>query len=220
MGRELDITYQPAFPRILLLLLVGALVVAGCDRGEVDPETTTTSSSDVSTTVSPTTAPGETTTTQAGPNLGQSCIHEEREVTIAVRYPDGWHSDRGDAATPCSAFDPEPFQLQRGTEYPPDLAVVVRVEPVSFERASRRGAAKVEDERRTQIDGRQAVRLQVVSTGEGLRPEGERSIQWVVDGGDERSILAHTSEVEGNDFEESQRVLDDMVAAFDIQPRR
>lgn len=213
-------TGRPGFPQILLTFLVGALVVAGCDRGgEVDPPTTTTSSTSTSTTVPTTTAPGETTTTKAGAELGQSCVHEEREVTIVVRYPAGWHSN-GEGATPCSAFDPEPFQLRRGTEYPPDLAVVVRVEPVTFERASRPDAEQVDDERRTQVDGRDAVRLQVVSSGEGLRPAGERSIRWVVDGGAGRSIIAHTSDVEGNDFEESQRVLDEMVAVFDIQPRR
>lgn len=198
--------------------LVVCLSLAACSGDGDDamaPATTTTTTTTPTTTASATDA--TTTTTEAGPRLGQSCTHEERGVTIEVRYPDGWHSDDGDAAVACSAFDPDPFQLRRGTEYPPDLAVVVSVEPLPFERASQASSDRVEDAQRAEVAGRQAVRLEVVSTGEGLRPAGERSVRWVIDGGAERSIIAQTSDVEGNDFPHSRRVLDAMVRAFTIR---
>lgn len=211
----------PCLPRrvrrpVSTLTLAAGLFVAACngDGNQVgDPTTTTTTTPETTTT-----REGGTTTPTATPGFGQSCTHEERGVTIVVRYPDEWHVNEGDGFA-CSAFDPDPVQLRPATEYPADLAVVVRVEPVSFERASQPDAVVIEDEHRTEVDGRRAVRLEVISTGEGLRPSGERSVRWLVDAGPERSIVAHTSQVEGNDFETSKRVLDEMVRAFGVQPR-
>lgn len=202
--------------RAIALACTLALAVAGCGGGDDDgaaPGTSTTSST--TTTVATTT--GEPTTTTSAVRLSQTCEHEERGVTVVVRYPEGWSvNDNPDTA--CSAFDPEPFELERGTEYPADLAVILRVEPVSVERASDPRTERIEDRREARIDGRRAVRLDVVSTGEALRPAGQRTIRWVIDAGDDRAVLAHTSDVEGNDFERSTEVLDEMVQALEITP--
>lgn len=190
------------------------------DRAGTTTTTSTTSSTATSTPADRTTTTGaETTTTDrgAGIALDASCTHEERGVTVVIRYPQDWHTNEGDATVPCSAFDPEPVRLERATEFPPDLGAVVRVEPVAFDRASRPSTDRIEGERREEVDGRQAVRLEVVSTGEGLRPAGERSVRWVIEAGPDRSIIAHTSDVEGNDFEASTQVLDAMVRSFSIR---
>lgn len=207
------------------LVVAAALVLAACgdDDDAVDTATTTLGDDTTTTTdrdgTTTTTDRDGTTTTAGGAALDQSCTQTDRDVRVTIRYPEGWHVNDGDAATACSAFDPESFELQRGTQYPSDLAAVVRVEPVSFERASNPDNARVEDRQTAQVDGRQAVRLRLVWTGEGLRPEGERAVQWVVDAGNERVIIAQTSQVEGNDFERSTQVLDQMVRSFDIEPR-
>ncbi|MFP5318831.1 MAG: hypothetical protein ACLGI2_11150 [Acidimicrobiia bacterium] len=150
--------------------------------------------------------------------LTQRCNHDERDVWVDVQYPQGWHVNSGDAAVPCTAFDPDPVQISPGTEFPRELAVVVRVEPQSFDRATDPDGLRVESERALTVDGRQAVRQTVVSTGEGLGPAGLRSLRYLIDAGAERVVIAATYDVAGNDFSRSVEVLDEMVAAFDLTP--
>jgi len=176
-----------------------------------DDETATTSTAGGTSTPS--------TTRGDRPALTLSCTHQEREVRVVVRYPEGWHTNSDAGVVPCSAFDPEPFQLRPGTEFPPELAVVLRVEPIDFGRASAVAGTRVEDESRMTIDGRSAVRQEVIATGIGLAPAGQRSVRYVVDAGAGRSVVATTSDVEGNDFSVSTSVLDAMVTTFDIDPR-
>lgn len=189
-------------------------MVACGDDDEVT-STTSSSSSTTSTTISST----STTAADDGPALAQSCRHEERDVRIVVRYPENWHVN-GEGTSPCTAFDPQPVNVRQGTEFPLDLAVVVRVEPVAFGTASQRSGLRVEEETRLQVDGRDAVRFEGTSTGGPMAQEGQRSIRYVVDAGEERSIIATTWQVEGNDYETSKTVLDRMVNAFDIEPRK
>lgn len=189
--------------RFLAATSAAALTVAGC--GDDDGATTTTT----------TTTPGE-----QGPSLTQSCAHQERDVRIVMRYPEGWHANDGDGVVTCTAFDPDPVDLRPGTEFPLDLAVVLRVEPVAFERASIAAGLRVENERRMTTDGRRAIRQEAVSTGSALLPEGLRMVRYVIDGGVERSIIATTNDVDRNDFPASVQVLDAMVSAFDIDPRK
>ncbi len=159
-----------------------ALMVACGDDDEITSTSTTSSTSSTSTTMSST----STTALDDGPRLAQSCTHEERDVRIVVSYPENWYVN-GEGASPCSAFDPQPVNLRQGTEFPLDLAVVVRLEGASL--------------------------------GGPITSEGQRSVRYVIDAGDQRSIIAITWDVEGNDFEMSKKVLDRMVNAFDIEPR-
>ncbi len=205
--------------RLAPAVLVAAVGTAGCggDDDEAAPATSTSTSTTAATTTlsRPTTS---TTTGGEGVELTQSCSHDERGVRVLVRYPDGWHVN-DEPVQPCSAFDPEPFELQVGSEFPRTLAVVLRVEPVGFDAAAAATGSRVEAERRFDVDGRQAARQEVVTTGEGLDPAGVRSTRYVIDGGAGRSILATTYDVEGNDFERSVEVLDAMTAAMEIEPR-
>lgn len=198
--------------RYLAAVILAAAVMVGCGGGddEAAPTTTTTTT---------TTSTTSTTSADQRPSLAQSCTHQDRDVRILVRYPQNWHVNDGGEVLACTAFDPDPIELRAGTEFPPDLAVVVRVEPVGFDRASGGAGTRVEGERRMTIDGRQAVRQEVVATGAGLEPAGRRSVRYVVDGGQDRSAIATTFDVEGNDFTRSVEVLDAMVAAWDVHPR-
>lgn len=187
------------------------LMAAACGDDDDEAATTTT------TTTTPTTT---TSTVDDGDvALTQSCTHEDRDVRIIVRYPEGWYAADGHGLQSCTAFDPEPIELRPGTEFPRDLGVVLRVEPVAFARAATGAGRSIEDERTLTLDGRTAVRQEAVTTGEGLGPAGLRLVRYVVDGGTDRSIIATTHDVEGNDFSRSTEVLDAMAAAFDIDPR-
>lgn len=152
-----------------------------------------------------------------GPRLTRLCTHQARGVTVTVRYPDGWHTNES-SAQPCSAFDPEPFTLEPETQYPRDLAVIMQVEPLGFEAASSASGVRIQSERATTIDGRQAVRQVVVTTGEALGPAGQEATRYVIDAGTERSILAYSYNVAGNDYGRSVEALDAMANAFAIDP--
>lgn len=195
--------------RWLVAVAVWALLTGAACGGDDETAATTSTTESTSTT--------STTTAEDRPALMQSCTHEEREVRIVVHYPEGWHTNGDAGVVPCSAFDPDPFELRPGTEFSPELAIVLRVEPVDFERAS--AAGRVEEESTMTVDGRGAVRQEAVATGMGLEPAGQRSLRYVIDGGAGRSVIVTTSAVEGNDFSVSTSVLDAMVAAFDIDPR-
>jgi len=149
-------------------------------------------------------------------NLTQSCTHEERGVTVNVRYPQGWHAN-DPAVQACTAFDPEPFTLQPNTQIPRDLAVLLFVEPLGFDQAVNPTGLRVDEQRSLTVDGRRAVRQVVTTTGEGLGPAGQQATRYVIDGGTDRSILATTWNVAGNDYGENVQVLDAMAGAFDIQ---
>ncbi len=164
------------------------------------------------------TMPSSVTTT-TGDNrieLARSCVHEERGVRVEVRYPQGWHVNNDDVQ-PCSAFDPEPFHLRPGTEFPRDLAVVLYVEPLAFDQLTSHTGVQVQAERPMTIDGRRAVR-QVVTAGGALPSPHRTSTRYVVDAGTERSIVATTFHVEGNDYERSVETLDAIVGTFEIEP--
>ncbi len=148
-------------------------------------------------------------------SLTRSCTHQDRGVTVTVRYPRGWHVN-DPSVQPCSAFDPQPFSIEPGTEYPRDLAVVLRVEPVAYDQASTPTGLRLEGERSVTLDGRRAVRQEVVTTGQGLGPGGREATRYVVDAGPDRSIIASTYRIEGNDYGHSVAVLDAMARELAI----
>lgn len=209
--------------RAVAIGLTAALATAACGGDDDDAATTTTTSiSTTSTTAVPRTSSSSTTSTTTGDQgsrLTQSCTLQDRDVRIVVGYPEAWHVNTGEPAPRCTAFDPDPIDLRRGTELPRDLAVVLRVEPIAFARASTADGVRVERESRTTIDGRTAVRQEVVTTGEGLGPPGQRSLRYIIDAGADRSIIISTWDVEGNDFADDSEVLDAMATALDIEPR-
>ena len=207
-------------PRMASVALAAAIALAGCG-GDDDASTPATSTSTPTTAAAttPSSSTTSTTTGDEGVELTQSCTHDERSVRVTVRYPRGWHVNDQQGVPPCSAFDPDPVELRAGSEFARTLAVVLRVEPISLDAVATGTGLRVETERRLTVDGRPAARQEVVSTGEGLDPAGVRSTRYVIDGGADRSILATTYDVEGNDFERSVEVLDAMTAALEVQPR-
>ena len=97
---------------------------------------------------------------------------------------------------------------------------MLRVEPLELDAAATLTGLRVEAERSLTVDGRRALRQEIVTTGEGLAPAGLTSTRYVVDGGAERTIIASTFKIEGNDFERSLQVLDAIVAALEVEPRK
>lgn len=212
--------------RAATVALAATVAIAGCGDDDAttttgSPATSTAAEATTTTAAATTTSSRATTSTTGGrqPALPRSCTHQERDVRVVVHYPEEWHVNDTQGTSPCTAFDPDPIDLRRGTELPRDLGVVVRVEPVSFDRLSATPGVRVERETTVRVDGRRGVRQEVVTTGEGLGPGGQRSVRYLVDGGPDRTVVATTYNVEGNDFARSTEILDAMVPAFDIEPR-
>jgi hypothetical protein len=185
----------------------------GCGGGDTPDRTTTLPDEPTtSTTAGPTTS----TTAPGGEATPQACTNDEDGYT--VEYPSGWSTNAGEVVPPCRFFHPEPFGVPEATEVI-GLAVTVSVEPVPFERVSGSDDLTEEELSReeTTVAGRPAVRVETVSTGDGLLPEGIRSYRYAVDL-DGRTLVAVTRDVEGLDYAGNQDVVDAMMASLELVP--
>lgn len=197
---------------VLVALLTSAV---GCDAGEAPTSRSTTSSTAATTTTtsSSTTAttPSTSTATDA---LTQTCTNTE--AGYSIDYPAGWSTNAGDVAPPCRYFHPQPFDVPEATEVF-GLAVTIDVEEVPFDvvAAPDKLAEQDLDREETTVAGRPAVRVETVSTGEALLPEGVRSYQYAVDLGDS-TLIAVTRDVEGLDYAGNRHILDQMVAGIEL----
>lgn len=132
--------------------------------------------------------------------------------TMTIAHPDGWNVD-----DECRYFDPEADSVESGTE-PVGIDVVWQVSDTSFSRAAA-PSQTLDEERRstTTVAGRQAVRVQGTSTGEGLYPEGHNRTVWIVDldvGTDDQGgvLIGSTHEGDGIAYAEAVDVLDKMAS--------
>lgn len=151
----------------------------------------------------------------ASGDLSQRCTHSGQGFSVS--YPAGWTTNGGEVVPACTAFDPDPFEIPRNSEMPFDIAVVIDVEDAPYETIteSSRWERIVSDEPVT-VDGRNARRVEAESTGEGLGPAGMRSLRYVVDLGNGRSLVATTHDVAGTDYQRNREILDRMMASIDL----
>ncbi len=167
---------------------------------------------------------------EAPPVAARSAASEEVVAEMArcanpqagyrVAYPAQWQTNPGSVMPECSLFDPEPIQLQAGTEIPLDIAVSIRREPVRLETI----AGEPRDERvlsraETTVAGRRALRIESEATGEVMHPEGTRSYRYLVDLGEE-TLVAATYEAGTLDFASKRRILDEMMSTLELTDRR
>lgn len=151
-----------------------------------------------------------------GTVLRQRCTHPSHGFSVS--FPDGWHDNSGAIVPPCTAFDPEPIEIPPASEIPFDIAVVIDVDEVAFERITPPDPAreKILSRERLEVDGREAWRVEAESTGEGLAPPGMRSLRYVVDLGDGRSLIAATHRTDAGEYRRNQDVLEQMVQSLDL----
>jgi hypothetical protein len=113
------------------------------------------------------------------------CTNASRRFTsYSVGYPGGWHTTHLNADQACAYFDPEPFEILEGTEFPPTaLFVTVALESVETYIEQLADPLFFDTVRRenTEVDGLEAVLIETVATGEGENEPGERRYGYVVD---------------------------------------
>jgi hypothetical protein len=112
------------------------------------------------------------------------CTNERRGY--AISYPSGWYTTHLRPSQACEYFDPEPFEIIEGTEFPPtglfvsltDQTVEEYLEqltdPMFFETIRRE---------ETRVGGRPAVLVETSSTGQGESEPGQRTYGYVVEAG-------------------------------------
>ena len=136
---------------------------------------------------------------------------------FSVSYPEGWHSNEGAVVPPCTAFDPEPFEIPRESEMPFEIAVVIGVEEADFGELARPSIyERVLSTERLAVDGRPALRIEAEASGEGLAPRGMRSLRYVIDLGGGKSLIATTHDTDSANYESEKRTLAVMVESLDL----
>lgn len=183
--------------RVLLLAALAAMAACGTKDGAEDGE------------------PSEEG--DEGMVLPQRCTNPGHGFSVS--FPEGWHTNGGAVVPPCTAFDPEPIEIPPASEMPFDIAVVIDVDEVAFERITSSDPSmweRILSQEKLEIDGREAWRVEAESTGEGLAPPGMRSLRYVVDVGDERSLIATTHQTDVAEYRRNQDVLEQMVQSLDL----
>ena len=143
--------------------------------------------------------------------LSERC---ESPAGFSISYPESWSVNSGLTVAACTRFAPEPFTVPAGTDARVG-AVTASVESIPFDRIVDSGSSDVRSRTETTVDGRTAVRIERVSSGEGLWPEGVRTTSYVVDLGEgedgPRTLVINTIDLQQFDYARNVRVLDRMV---------
>ncbi|WP_300014340.1 hypothetical protein [Pseudonocardia sp.] len=138
----------------------------------------------------------------------------------AVSYPQGWSTNPGDAVAPCTRFAPQPIDPQPETDARA-APIAVSAESTPYFRLASPDPATEQDRAVTVVDGRQAVRIERVATGEGLYPQGTPTTSYLIDlseGVDDGpgTLVANAVGIGGTDHERDVAVLDRMVRTMEI----
>ena len=135
----------------------------------------------------------------------------------AVAYPATWHVNTGEILGLCSLFDPDPIEVPRDSEIPIEFAVAIGFQPVPFPTLTGDVLGRrVLSRQPIKVDGRDAMRIESESTGEGLHDAGIRSYQYFVDLGD-TTLIATTYGAGSLPLERKRRILDAMMAMLDFR---
>jgi hypothetical protein len=150
------------------------------------------------------------------PAMAERAECHNRTEGYVVEYPAGWNVNSNDILGPCRLFNPGPIQIPRDSELPIDIAVTIWLEPVDFETLTGEVMGRrVISREETTVDGREAMRIEGETTGEGLHDRGIRTYEYFVHLGD-TTMAASTYDVGDLPFERKRRILDDMMETFDF----
>jgi hypothetical protein len=111
-----------------------------------------------------------------------TCTNARRGYSID--YPSGWYTTHLRPSQACEYFDPEPFEILEGTEFPPTaLFVTITLEPFDTYVEQLTDPAFFDTIRRedTKVAGLEATLIETEATGEGENEPGERRYGYVVD---------------------------------------
>jgi hypothetical protein len=181
--------WKAALAGLVLFILGVAAGVAAIDMLEEDGVATVTRA-DVVTTVE---TRGITVTRTRTDTIGGGevvrpgwslCTNTRRGYSIG--YPSGWYTTHLRASQACEYFDPAPFEIVPGTEFPPTaLFTALTDETVETYVDQLTDQMFFETIRReeTRVGRRPAVLVETAATGQGESEAGERTYGYVVEVG-------------------------------------
>ena len=199
--------------RLAAALAVPALLLTGCAND--DDATIDASQSPSPTAVAP--EPTATGPTGSPTDTREWATCESTRAGLQVSYPADWTArDRPDGG--CAYFDPQPFDVEPGTEAPA-VAIRLDVESVAYDRVlsgyldgevSGYLDGEVISQRETTVAGYDAIRVEDRDTGGPMAAKGHR-VTYVADLGDQQTLVLTTNETDAGNFEQAQGVLDEMA---------
>lgn len=210
------------------LTLALAILVVACGPGATERPTTgvpaattvpdATSIPATITMLPATTMPDTTTTpTLADVEAWTRCDNPDG---FSLAYPPSWAVNSGEVLPSCSLFDPEEFTVPEATDARV-AAIWAQVDPIPFHEAAVPDPDTETSRAATVIDGFQAARVEQVSDGEGLYPEGTRLTIYMIDlspGVDEGpgTLFVDTLDLPGFEYERNVAVLDRMARTVTV----
>ena len=211
--------WKAAIAGVALFILGVAAGAATIDMLGEDEPTTVTQNRPVTTVEEIETAVTHTRTVtveseETLPSGWSVCTNRRRGYSIG--YPGGWYTTHLRPAQACEYFNPEPFEILEGTEFPPTGLFVFRTnqtvdsyvdqatDPMFFETIRR------ED---TTVGERPAILIETAATGQGESEPGERTYGYVVAvGPEEDAFVVLATGLPGDErYEEFKDVADEAV---------
>jgi hypothetical protein len=150
------------------------------------------------------------------PAMRETVVCVNRVEGFTVRYPATWRVAGEEMLGACALFDPDPIEVPRDSEVPIDIAIHIGFEPVPF--ATLVGdvlGRRILSREPATVDGREAMRIEGETTGEGLHDRGIRTYEYFVDLGD-TTMVASTYDVGALPLDRKRRILDAMMATLDF----
>lgn len=131
-----------------------------------------------------------------------------------MSYPQSWRTNDGKVIPACSLFDPSPIVVPEQSELPFEIAVVIGIDDTPFDRNPKSSQwEKVLSVETLKVAGKDALRMEVEATGEGLAERGMRTLRYVVDLGNGRTLSAATHNANSS-YEEHKAVLARMMTTI------
>jgi hypothetical protein len=126
---------------------------------------------------------GETEVTADAMGATRTCVDDAHGYS--VEYPATWHVDTEGLFGACSLFDPDPVTVPVESEVPLEIAIQMGIAsmPAATLTGDVMGRRNLQRERFT-VAGRDAVRIEGETTGEGLHSRGIRMVEFFVDLGE------------------------------------
>ncbi len=140
------------------------------------------------------------------------CTNQVRRYRIG--YPGGWHTDFLVPEQRCRVFDPEPFEIPPGSEFPMTaLTAVPTLE--RFDRVLRSvldpAFNRTVHQKNVRVNGRRAVRIEQVATGDGPEERGTRRYGYVLDVRGRAFIVDTTATPDDQAYAQQKSVVDTAV---------
>lgn len=209
--------WKAAIAGVALFILGVAAGAATIDMLNDEPAATAADPVTITTIETTTTLEPADTVTVEGinevvPPGWSTCTNVRRGYSIA--YPAGWYTTHLRPIQACEYFDPEPFEIIPGTEFPPTglfasfsaQSVEEYLEPLTdpmFYDTLRR--------EETTVNGRPAVLVETSSTGQGESEPGQRTYGYVIDRNGRAFAVLAISLPDDERYEEFKSVADEAV---------